>query len=419
MDKEKFIKMAEAKYEEIQALNEEPTFLEYEKGFSELWTELGREVLQANLNKEGKESKDRRKKKKIKTTLGEVQLPKSHCYIAKAEHSFAISPLLQSHILEFIANQPFERGMDLLNSVLPGVNASSSQSQRLMQYYGNLEQTEELLVSPGFDTTETLSEKETHCEPILYVEVDGGHLPTDEGYQETKLGRIFVGHHRTQKSSNKHKVELRNELVESDYLAHLGNCKDFTARFNKLVEAHLKQNPRLKMVSINDGADWIGKWLAESFPFATVILDFYHAIEHLAEFAQIALTSTKERTAWIDKCKEELLAGNIDKVINEITLKSDNQQDSIIRKSEQLKNYYNKNRYRMKYNEYLSAGYCIGSGAIESAISTVVQQRCKLVGQRWTERVAAVLNIRAIFKSRKKEKLKDIINAKMGCKKAA
>jgi hypothetical protein len=64
MDKEKFIKMAEAKYEEIQALNEEPTFLEYEKGFSELWTELGREVLQANLNKEGKESKDRRKKKR-------------------------------------------------------------------------------------------------------------------------------------------------------------------------------------------------------------------------------------------------------------------------------------------------------------------------------------------------------------------
>ena len=73
----------------------------------------------------------------------------------------------------------------------------------------------------------------------------------------------------------------------------------------------------------------------------------------------------------------------------------------------------------MKYDEYLSAGYCIGSGAIESAISTVVQQRCKLVGQRWTERVTAVLNIRAVFKSGKKEKLRNIINAKMGYKNAA
>ena len=54
----------------------------------------------------------------------------------------------------------------------------------------------------------------------------------------------------------------------------------------------------------------------------------------------------------------------------------------------------------MKYPEYraksMSKGYCIGNGAIESAISTV----CKLVGQRWTKRVAAVLNIRAVFKIR-------------------
>ncbi len=73
----------------------------------------------------------------------------------------------------------------------------------------------------------------------------------------------------------------------------------------------------------------------------------------------------------------------------------------------------------MKYDEYVSAGYCIGSGAIESAISTVVQQRCKLVGQRWTKKVIAVLNVRAVFKSGKKEKLKGIINAKMGYKNAA
>lgn len=33
MDKEAFMKMAEAKYAEIHALKDEPTFLDYEKGF--------------------------------------------------------------------------------------------------------------------------------------------------------------------------------------------------------------------------------------------------------------------------------------------------------------------------------------------------------------------------------------------------
>jgi hypothetical protein len=60
MNKEEFLKMAAAKYEEIQALNKQPTFLDYEQGFSELWTELGREVIQANLGTKGT---DRRKKK--------------------------------------------------------------------------------------------------------------------------------------------------------------------------------------------------------------------------------------------------------------------------------------------------------------------------------------------------------------------
>ncbi|MCB0847689.1 MAG: hypothetical protein KDE26_30765, partial [Bacteroidetes bacterium] len=78
-----------------------------------------------------------------------------------------------------------------------------------------------------------------------------------------------------------------------------------------------------------------------------------------------------------------------------------------------------KNRYRMKYDEYRKAGYCIGSGAIESAISTLVQQRCKLVGQRWTKKVTAVLNIRAVFKSGKRDKLRSLINRQMGYAHAA
>ena len=60
MNEEQFLKLAKAKYAEINALKEAPTLLDYEKGFVEIWTELGRQVAQSNLCDE---RKDRRKKK--------------------------------------------------------------------------------------------------------------------------------------------------------------------------------------------------------------------------------------------------------------------------------------------------------------------------------------------------------------------
>jgi len=60
MKEEEFLKLAKAKYAEINALKEAPTFLDYEKGFVEIWQELGEQVAQSNLGEQGK---DKRKKK--------------------------------------------------------------------------------------------------------------------------------------------------------------------------------------------------------------------------------------------------------------------------------------------------------------------------------------------------------------------
>jgi hypothetical protein len=108
--------------------------------------------------------------------------------------------------------------------------------------------------------------------------------------------------------------------------------------------------------------------------------------------------------------KEELVAGKVDKVILAIRTKVSGRRVIIVEKAKNIIAYYTKNKYRMKHDEYRSAGYCIGSGAIESAISIVVQQRCKLVGQRWIKRVAAVLNIRAAFKSGKRAEVRKLIS---------
>lgn len=341
---------------------------------------------------------------------------RSHPYIAHAQHSFAISPLLQSHVLEFVNDQPFERAIALLQTVLPCAQVNSSQSQRLMQHFGNLEQTETILITPGpgFHSADSSAEQSDASGNVLYVQVDGGHLRTDDGFRETKVGRIFANHHRVKKSSDDKQVRRRMGLTASDYLAHLGSHTEFCERFDALVRNHIGQAPERQIVAVSDGAEWIAGWLADKYPQALAILDFYHAVEHLADFATLVFSTKAERNTWIELRKDELLTGQLDRAIEAVKKEAAGRGDAITKDADQLVNYYQKNRYRMSYHEYRSKGYCIGSGAIESAISTVVQQRCKLVGQRWTKRVAAVLNIRSVFKSGKKAELRKLLCQQMG-----
>jgi len=50
MTKDEFLALAESRDDDLQRLNTEQThFYDYEKGFAELWTELGRVVLEGNL----------------------------------------------------------------------------------------------------------------------------------------------------------------------------------------------------------------------------------------------------------------------------------------------------------------------------------------------------------------------------------
>jgi hypothetical protein len=60
MTKEELLAKVSARYDELQALNKLDNFYDYEKGFEDIWLELGRSVLEANI---GRTPQDRRKKK--------------------------------------------------------------------------------------------------------------------------------------------------------------------------------------------------------------------------------------------------------------------------------------------------------------------------------------------------------------------
>ena len=60
--------------------------------------------------------------------------------------------------------------------------------------------------------------------------------------------------------------------------------------------------------------------------------------------------------------------------------------------------YLENNRAHMRYDEYLAAGYPIGSGVIEGACRHVVKDRMELSGMRWTvDGAQAMLYLRSIY----------------------
>ena len=69
-----------------------------------------------------------------------------------------------------------------------------------------------------------------------------------------------------------------------------------------------------------------------------------------------------------------------------------------LKKLEEHLAYFENNRDRMKYDEYLEQGYPIGSGVVEGACRNLVKDRMERTGMRWrTSGAQAILDLRAIY----------------------
>jgi hypothetical protein len=234
---------------------------------------------------------------------------------------------------------------------------------------------------------------------VLYVEADGSMLLTrDEGWKEVKVGRMFTSSSCIDPNGNS------SWIRHSQYVAHLGNHKNFTGHMDTLLESYGRLEKRL--VFIADGGTWIKNWIEDAYPQAISILDYYHVCEHLHQFANTIITDEAELKKWTEKQKELLLQSKVTEVIENIKQKDSESQVAL-----SLINYYTNNAYRMDYQCYKNIGAgIIGSGAIESAHRTVVQKRMKQSGQRWTNRGAQnMLNLRVLSMNKQWGKVVQLI----------
>lgn len=255
------------------------------------------------------------------------------------------------------------------------VEVSVMQVHRVTDTYGNLLEQQA--------ATEQCSEKSLDIKAgeSVYAMVDGSMILTrEEGWNEVKLGRVF-------KESDCMEVGAeRGWIKHSVYEGYLGESRAFTHRFEQKLDGYRCLAQRL--IFITDGALWIKNWISDAYPQATQILDWYHAIEHLSEFARECFAQQDQRSTWIETQKALLYQSQTQEVISNI-IAVPAKKGTIKTAKNKLLQYYKSNKERMDYKRYRSMGAgLIGSGAIESAHRTVVQKRMKLSGQRWTKKKA-------------------------------
>lgn len=155
-------------------------------------------------------------------------------------------------------------------------------------------------------------------------------------------------------------------------------------------------------VAISDGGSGLEDFLERNFPrVGAVVLDFYHASEYLAKLAKglhpadegAALAQTK---SWCRLLRDEgghTLVGVLEAWEWPPTRGLAAVRDEVL-------GYLRNQVGRMDYPTYEANGWYIGSGAVESACKTVVGQRLKGAGMRWSEAGAhAVCHVRALDRS--------------------
>lgn len=220
-----------------------------------------------------------------------------------------------------------------------------------------------------------------------YVAMDGVRiLGTDGQGREVKLGMVVPV---AQTPGGERRGPAR-------YTASLEPAEAFGRRL--AVLAHTQQAEHApKLAVLGDGAAWIWNLADEHFPRAVQIVDWFHASERVWELGQaLSGPATPETAAWVEQQLARLAAGEAATLAAEWARLPLRGEAATVRDAQVT--YFTNQAARMAYDRYRAAGWDIGSGMIESGCKTVIGQRQKGAGMRWTEAGAqTVANVRLLL----------------------
>lgn len=244
--------------------------------------------------------------------------------------------------------------------------------------------------------------------PLLYILYDGTGVPMvkkelqgRKGKQqdgtaltrEAKLGCVF-----TQTTTDDEGRPVRDP-DSTTFVGAIETSEQFGSRiYAEAVRRGLRQAQRV--IVLGDGAPWIWNLANEHFPYATQIIDLYHAKEHVSDLCKILFQPDekivqKHRRRWWIYLKQGKIASITQEASECLPASSEASE-----KAEKQIAYLDKNTERMRYRKFRNRGLFVGSGVIEAGCKSVIGQRLKRSGMEWSVRGAnAILSLRCTMVS--------------------
>jgi len=155
---------------------------------------------------------------------------------------------------------------------------------------------------------------------------------------------------------------------------------------------------------VTDGDEHLAHYAAEYFPGVTPTIDVSHVVEKLWDAgSSLHKEGSAEHTAWVQRQKTALYCGKAHRIVREL----DRHLERIPltgpgnkyrrTKLTEVRNYIDKRKQCMNYDELRREDLEIGSGQVEGAIKALMYRRMDHGGMRWIkERAEAILQLRCI-----------------------
>ncbi len=286
-------------------------------------------------------------------------------------------------------------------TALTGVAISKSSMQRLVNESGQLLVAHEaaearaIVATPKATDEVVWRERVTPASEIMAVSSDGVLINiVGEGWKEVKTVSISAVTHTVDATTGEREVAL----TQHSYRAGLWDAPTFAA--HHWAEACRRGVDNAKtVVCVSDGAAWIWAIVFMCFAVRVEILDWWHAVQRLWAIADAYFSPGDEAAEWVTAQKSAFAESRLRQMMHAVRLLYPRGR-TLPEPVRQAVGYIFRNRRRMDYAAFRSAGYPIGSGTIESGCKTVVQARMKQAGMRWSRSGAqSMLALRCLLLS--------------------
>lgn len=217
----------------------------------------------------------------------------------------------------------------------------------------------------------------------ILVSADGAfiHLTTGE-WREVKT--MVVGEFESGWNGKKEEIEVKTGDIS--YFSRSYRIREFE-RY-ALAELHRRGVDNAeRVVTVNDGSEWIQSFADYHIPQAVRILDFRHALDYVVAAGQAVYGENSDAfRRWYQPLPHLLKHKPPQRTIAELCLLTTKaESDDQLAVIDHARRYLQKREKMLDYPHFRNQGYPIGSGSVESSHKGVVHSRMKQAGMRWAE----------------------------------